>query len=118
MAEGDGPVVRIALLYEHMAVEAAHFGDGEHADAAEAAGGDGQDLALGDVGAQVAVAVTLQAVEGDVARRDVALNGAAGEVGVAAGGLEQAVLDELVLDGAVTDVYKRQNLNTSNSVLP
>ena len=35
-------------------------------------------------------------------RCDVAFQGAAGEIGVAAGGLQQAVLDELVLHGAVT----------------
>ena len=33
MAEGHRPVVGIALLDEHMAVEAAHLRDGEHADA-------------------------------------------------------------------------------------
>ena len=74
-------MVGIALLDEHVAVEAAHLGNGEHADAAEGTGGHRQDLALGDVGAQVALAVTLQAVEGDLAGGDVALQGAAGEVG-------------------------------------
>ena len=68
MTEGHGTVVGIALLDQHMAVEAAHLGDGEDADAAKAAGLDGQDLALGDVGAEVALAVALEAVEGDIRR--------------------------------------------------
>ena len=36
VAEGDRTVVRVALLDEHMTVEAAHLRDGEDADAAEA----------------------------------------------------------------------------------
>ena len=100
MVEGDRAVVRVALAHQHMAVEAAHFGDGEHADAAEAAGGHVEHLALGHIGAQDALAVALEAVEGDVAGGDVALKGAAGEVRLAALRLQQAVLDELVLDGA------------------
>ena len=71
------------------------------ADAAEGPGGHGQDLALGDVGAELALAVALQAIEGDVRGGNVALKGAAGEVGIAADRLQQAVLDQLVLDGAV-----------------
>ncbi len=35
MAEGHGAVVGVALLDQHMAVEAAHLGDGKDADAAE-----------------------------------------------------------------------------------
>ena len=100
MVEGDRAVMRGALAHQHVAVEAAHFGDGEHADAAEAAGGHVEHLALGHIGAQDALAVALEAVEGDVAGGDLALEGAAGEVGLAALGLKQTVLDE--------DVYKRQ----------
>ena len=94
-------MVGIALLHQHVAVEAAHLRDGEDADAAEGAGLDRQDLALGDVGAQLALAVALQAVEGDLGGSDVALQGAPGEVGVGALGLQQAVLDELILHGPV-----------------
>ena len=65
VGEGHGAVVGIALLNEHVAIETAHLGDGKHADAAKGAGGHGQHLTLGDVGAQIALAVTLQAVEGD-----------------------------------------------------
>ena len=72
MAEGHGAVVRIALLDQHMAIEAAHLMDGKDADAAEAGGGHGQNLALGDVGTEIAVTVALQAVEGDLAGSDVA----------------------------------------------
>ncbi len=96
MAEGHRAVVGVALLDQYMAVEPAHLVDGEHADAAKAAGLDGQHLALGDVGAQIALAVALEAVEGDVRGRNVRLQGAAGEVGVAVLGLQQAVLNELV----------------------
>ena len=96
MAEGHRPVVGIALLDEHMAVEAAHLRDGEHADAAEGAGGHGQHFAFCHIGAQLPVGSALQPEEGDLAGGDVALQGAAGEVRVRAGGLQQAVLDELV----------------------
>ena len=101
VAEGHGAVVGEALLNQHMAVEAAHLMDGEHADAAEAGGSHRQHLALGDVGAQTALAVALEAIEGDLAGGDVALQGAAGEVGVASLRLQEAVLDELVLHGPV-----------------
>ena len=101
MAEGHGAVVGVALLDQHMAVEAAHLGDGKDADAAERTGGHRQNFALGDVGAEVALAVTLQAVEGDVGRRDVTFQCATGKVGLAARRLQQTVLDQLVLHGTV-----------------
>ena len=101
MAEGDRAVVRVALLDEDVAVEPAHLRDGEDADAAEGTGLDGQDLALGDVAAEVAVGVALQAVEGNLARRDVSFECAAREVGLGACRFEQTVLDELILDGTV-----------------
>ena len=46
VTEGHGAVVRIVLLDQHVAVEAAHFVDREHADASEGSGGDGKDLIL------------------------------------------------------------------------
>ena len=95
MAEGHGAVVGVALLDQHMAVEAAHLGDGKDADAAERTGGHRQNFALGDVGAEVALAVTLQAVEGDVGRCDVTFQCATGKVGLAARRLQQTVLDQL-----------------------
>ena len=101
MVEGDRAVMRVALAHQHVAVEAAHFGDGEHADAAEGAGGHGQHFAFCHIGAQLPVGSALQPEEGDLAGGDVALQGAAGEVRVRAGGLQQAVLDELVLHGPV-----------------
>ena len=80
VSESHGPVVGIALLNQHMTVEPAHLGNGKYADAAETPGLDRQDPALGDVGAENAVAAALKAVEGDVAGGNVALQGAAGEV--------------------------------------
>lgn len=82
VSEGHRAVVGIALLDEHVAVEAAHLGDGKDTDAAEGAGGYRQHLTLGDVGAQVALAVALQTVEGDLAGGDIALQSTAGKVGV------------------------------------
>ena len=58
VGKGHGTVVGIALLDQHMAVEAAHLPDGEDADAAKGTGGNGQDLAFRDVGAQVALGIT------------------------------------------------------------
>ena len=72
MAKGHGAVVGLALLHQHVAVVTAHLGDGEHADAAEGAGGHRQDLALCHVAAELAVSSALQAVEGDFAGGDVA----------------------------------------------
>ena len=79
MAEGHRTVVRIALLDEDVAVEAAHLRDGEDADAAERTSLDGQDLALGDVAAEFAVGIALEAIECNVARRDVSFERAAGK---------------------------------------
>ena len=101
MAEGHRPVVGIALLDEHMAVEPAHLRDSKHANAAEGAGGHRQHLALGHVGPQLPVRGTLQPEEGDLAGGDVAFQGAAGEIRIGTGGLQQTVLDELVLHSPV-----------------
>ena len=102
VSEGHSAVMGVALLHQHVTVEAAHFGDGEDADAAEGAGSNVQNLTLSDVGAEHALAVALQAVEGHGAGGDVALEGAAGDVGLGAFGLKHAVLDQLVLDRAVS----------------
>ena len=63
MRERDGAVVRIALLHQHVAVEAAHLLDREDADAAEGLGGHGQHFAFSQVSADFAFGVALQAVE-------------------------------------------------------
>ena len=65
MVEGHSTVMGIALLHQHVTIEAAHFLDGKDADAAEGTGGNVQHFAFGDVGAEVAFAVALQAIEGD-----------------------------------------------------
>jgi len=101
VVEGNCAVVGVALFDENVAIEAAHVGNGEDADTAEGACCNGKDLALGNVGAQSAFAVALEAEEGDGAGGNVALQRAAGEVGLAAFGLEKTVLDELVLNGSV-----------------
>ena len=101
MAEGHSAVMGIALLHQDVTVEPAHLGDGEHADAAEGAGGHGQHFALSHVAAQLAVGSALQAVEGDLAGSDVAFQSAAGEIGIGTGGLQQTMLDQLVLHSAV-----------------
>ena len=66
VTESNSTVMRIALLDQNVAIEAAHFGNGEDTDAAEGTGLDRQNLALSDIGAQNAVAVALQAIECDV----------------------------------------------------
>ena len=88
MAEGHGAMVGIALLHQHMTVEPAHFGDGEYADAAEGAGLDRQDFTLGNVGAELALAVALETVEGDGRGGDIAFQRAAGEIGLGTLGLQ------------------------------
>ena len=61
--------MREAFFNQYVAIEAAHLGDGEDADAAEGVRCGWQDFAFGDVGAELAVRRALQAVERDVARR-------------------------------------------------
>ena len=60
-----------------------------------------QDLALCHIAVQSTVSSALQTEEGDLARSDVSLQGAAGEVRLVAPSLQQTVLDELILDSAV-----------------
>ena len=67
--------MRIALLDEDMAVEAAHFRNRKYADGAEGLCRNRKDFALGDVGAELAVSRALQPVECDVARKDIAFKG-------------------------------------------
>ena len=95
-------VVGVTLLDQHMAVETTHLGNGKDADAAKAAGGNGQHLTLRDVGAQSPLAVALEPIEGDLAGGDVALQRTAGEIRLTARRLQQTVLNELVLDAAAT----------------
>ena len=85
MAEGHCAMVGIPLLHQDVTVEPAHLGDSEHADAAEGAGGHGQDFAFRHIAAELAVSSALQTIEGDLAGSDVAFQSAAGEIGIAAG---------------------------------
>ena len=73
-------MVRVALLNQHMAVEAAHLRDGEDADAAEGVRSCWQDFAFSDVGTQLAIGRALEAEEGDVAVGDVAFEGATRDI--------------------------------------
>ena len=98
MREGDGTVVRIVLLDEHVTIEAAHLRNSEDTDATEGACRHVEHLALSDVGAEHTLGVALHAVECDLARSNVALQCATCEVRLATV-LQQTVLDELVLDG-------------------
>ena len=106
VAEGDGAVMGEVFFDEHVAVEAAHFGDGEDADAAERVRSCRQDFAFGDVGAQLAVRRTLEAEEGDVAVGDVAFQRAARDIRRIAV-FQQAVLDELVFYAAFAELAER-----------
>ena len=76
MRERDSAVMGVTLGNEHMAVEAAHFGNGEDADAAEGVGGNRQNLALGDVSLQGSVRIAVETEEGHVAGGNVAFQGA------------------------------------------
>ena len=110
MTEGDRAVVRVALLNEHMAIEAAHFGNCEDADAAERAGLHRQNLALGDVTAKHTVRVALQAVERDLACCKIGLERAAREVGFRACRFKQTVLNQLVFDRTVSTKFARRRV--------
>ena len=84
MAEGYGAVVRIVLGEQHMAVEAVHFGNGENTDAAEGAGSYRQNFTLGDIAGQLGIGSGLEAIEGDLAGSDVALQSTSGEIRLSA----------------------------------
>ena len=95
MTEGYCAVVWEIAFDEHMAVEAAHFGDSEDTDAAEGSGSHRKHLAVGDISTEPGIGGGLEAEEGDVAGDNVALEGAAGNVRLPIR-LEGAVHDELV----------------------
>ena len=80
VGKGDGAVMRILFGDEDVAVEAAHFGDGEDADAAEGLGSSRQDFTLGDVGPKLSAGRALESEEGDRAFGDVPFEGAAGNI--------------------------------------
>ena len=101
MAEGDRAVVRVALLDEDVAIEPAHLRDGEDADAAEAARMYRQNFTLCNVAAKHTVGIALEAIERNIACRNICLECAAREVGLGACRFEQTVLDELILDRTV-----------------
>ena len=101
MREGHSTMVRIALLDQHMAIEASHLRNGEYTNAAERTSLDVEDFAFCDVSTQLALAVTLQAVESDRAGCQIAFERAAGEVRIASFRLEETVLNQLILDSAV-----------------
>ena len=67
-----------------MAVEPAHLGNGEDANAAEASSRHRQNFPLGNIGAQSPLTVALEPVEGDLPGGNVTLQRAPGEVGRAA----------------------------------
>ena len=98
--EGNGAMVWISLLDKHVAIETTHLADAEDTDTAERTCRNVEHFALSDVRAQVALRVALQAIECDRTCSDVALQCTTGEVWLSAV-LQQAVLDELELDGAV-----------------
>ena len=98
--EGNCTVVRIALLDEHVAIEAAHLRNSEDTDTTERACRNVEHFTFCDVRAEVALRVALQAIECDVAGCDVALESTTSEVWLATV-LEQTVLNELILDLAV-----------------
>ena len=98
MGEGNCAMVRIALLYQHMAIEAAHLRNGKYADAAEGLSGYGKNFTFSDIGTDNAFTVALQAVEGNGTGGNISFQRSAGEVRIASFRLQQAVLNQLVFD--------------------
>ena len=66
MSEGHSSVMRIVLLYQHVAVEASHLGNRKDTDGSEGPCRYRKHLALCHVCAELAVCRALQAEEGDV----------------------------------------------------
>lgn len=84
VGKSDGAVMGILFGDEDVAVEAAHFGDGKDADAAEGLGSSRQDFTLGDVSPELAAGRALESEEGNRAFGNVPFEGAAGNVRCAA----------------------------------
>ena len=101
MAESDRAMVRIALLNQNVTVKSSHLGDCKNAYSAERARSYGENLALGNIRAELALAVALQAVERDIRSCDIALQRAAREIGLRVLRFKQSVLNELILDSTV-----------------
>ena len=78
MAEGHCAMVGIIFLHQHMAVEPAHFRDGENADAAKGTGSHRKNLPVCHISLQLCVSGGLQAEECDIARDDIAFQRALG----------------------------------------
>ena len=79
MAESNSAVMRIALLNEDMTIESSHFRNSENTDTTEGTCLNIENFTFSDIGTQNSLAVALEAIEGDVARRDIAVKGAAGK---------------------------------------
>ena len=73
MSEGYCAMMWIIFLDQHMTVKPSHFRNGKDTDGAKGAGCYRKDFSLGDVCPQFVVCGTLQTVEGNVARLDIAL---------------------------------------------
>ena len=101
MSKSNGAVVGESLFNKNMAIESAHFLDGENTYTAEAAGLDRQNLTLCDVTAKLTFAVALKAVECNLGGSNITLQSSSGEIGFTAGGLKQSVLNKLVFNGSV-----------------
>ena len=96
VAKRNCTVIRITFRNQHMAVKAAHLRNTENTNAAKGTGSNRQDFTLCDISLKLSICGALKAEEGDRARSNVTLKGAAADVRLAVR-LEQAVLDELVL---------------------
>ena len=100
MSKGHRAVVGVTLGNKHMAVEPAHLRNGKDAYAAKGPCRHRQNLTLGNIRVKGGVCGTLQTVKGDPAGSNIPLHCAAGEIRFTAI-LQQAVLDELIFNGAL-----------------
>ena len=72
MTESNSTVMGIMACDQNVTVEASHLGDSKDADAAEGAGGNGQDLAFCNISIQTAFCFALQiTVENSIAAQGI-----------------------------------------------
>ena len=88
--------MRILLLNQHVTIKAVHLRNGENADAAKAAGRNIQNLALRNVGLELARSIALQTEERDVTRLQVALHCTACNIRLRKLRLKLALHDKLI----------------------
>ena len=113
MSEGNGPMMRIIALYEHMAVKTAHFRYCEYPDGAKGTGGNRKNFALRHIGAENIIRGALKPEKSDISRHDVAFQRALGHFFRERSGHNELIFHLAsveLLDGSVSAVEAHEGI--------